>query len=214
MKKDLVELVFILDRSGSMGGLESDTIGGFNAMLEKQKQEAGEAIVTTVLFDDKVELLHDRICLQGVKPITSKEYFVRGTTALLDALGSTIGKTLNATQNTAKEARAEKVMVIVTTDGHENASREYDYAKVKSLISKTRERYGWEYIFLGANMDAVLEANRFGIIADNAVNYHADSTGTQLSYKMMSEAISSVRNTKSLCKKWRTQLDEDFKARK
>ncbi len=214
MKKDLVELVFILDRSGSMGGLESDTIGGFNAMLEKQKQEAGEAIVTTVLFDDKVELLHDRTCLQGVNPITSKEYFVRGTTGLLDALGSTIGKTLNATQNTAEEARAEKVMVIVTTDGLENASREYGYAKVKSLISQTKEQYGWEYIFLGANMDAALEAKKFGIDANNAVDYHADSAGTELNYMVMSEAISSVRKTKSLGKKWRKQMDDDFKARK
>jgi uncharacterized protein YegL len=182
VKQDLTELVFILDRSGSMGGLESDTIGGFNAMLAKQKAEPGEASVTTVLFDDKCELLHDRIDLRAVSPITDKEYFVRGTTALLDAVGSTIQKIAGAQKQTAEDYRASRVMFVITTDGMENASREYSYEKVKSMVEHEKEKHGWEFIFLGANIDAVETAGRFGIDASHASDYHADHLGTAINW--------------------------------
>ncbi len=214
MKKDLVELVFILDRSGSMGGLESDTIGGFNSLLEKQKKEQGEAIITTVLFDDKYELLHDRLNLKGVKAITDNEYFVRGTTALLDAMGNAINKTLSAYKNTIETERPEKMMFIITTDGLENASCEYDYKKIKSLISETKEKYNFEFIFLGANIDAETEADKFGIESEMAVNYHSDSDGTKLNYMVMSDAISELRSSKKLNLNWRKSIDEDYEKRK
>ncbi len=214
MKKDLVELVFILDRSGSMGGLESDTIGGFNSLLTKQKKEQGEAIITTVLFDDRHELLHDRFNLKSVKPMTDKEYFVRGTTALLDAMGNAIYKTLNAYKNTEESERPEKVMFIITTDGLENASREYNYKKVKSLINETKEKYSFEFIFLGANIDAEAEADKFGIDKEMAVNYHSDNAGTELNFMVMSDAISEIRSNKKLNRNWRKNIDDDFEARK
>ena len=190
MKKGLTELVFILDRSGSMSGLESDTIGGYNAMLEKQKEEAGEAVITTVLFDDKYELIHDRINLRGIEPITEKEYYVRGNTALLDAIGKTINKIGNVQKRTAEDERAEQVMVVITTDGMENASREFGYEKIRSMIERQKSKYGWEFIFLGANIDAVGTAERFGIDKDRAANFNADSEGTLLNYEVISEAVS------------------------
>jgi uncharacterized protein YegL len=210
MKKGLTELVFILDRSGSMSGLEDDTIGGYNALLEKQKKEAGEAVITTVLFDDKYELLHDRINLNGVAPISDREYFVRGCTALLDAVGKTINKIANAQKNTIDSEQAEKVMFVITTDGMENASREYSYDKVRTMIERQKDRYGWEFIFLGANIDAVRTAERFGIGADRAANYHADSEGTQLNYKVISEAVSSFRTSRGISGNWKKQIDDDF----
>ena len=214
MKKDLTELVFILDRSGSMVGLENDTIGGYNAMLSKQKKEVGEAVITTILFDDQYELLHDRISIKGVRTISEKEYFVRGTTALLDAIGKTIHKIGNAQKNTAEDERAEKVLFIITTDGQENASREYSYAQIKAQIHRQQEKYGWEFIFLGANIDAVAEAGRFGIRADRAANYHADSVGTEINFTVMSEAISELRVSKNISDGWKNQIDEDFEKRK
>lgn len=213
MKKGLTELVFILDRSGSMSGLEDDTIGGYNALLEKQKKEAGEAVITTVLFDDKYELLHDRISLNGVAPITDREYFVRGCTALLDAVGKTINKIGNVQKNAIDSERAEKVMFVITTDGMENASREYSYDKIRTMIERQKERYGWEFIFLGANIDAVQTAARFGIDADRAANYHADSEGTQLNYKVVSEAVSCFRASRAISGDWKKQIDDDYKSR-
>ncbi len=213
MKKGLTELVFILDRSGSMSGLEDDTIGGYNALLGKQKKEAGEAVITTVLFDDRYELLHDRINLNGVAPITDREYFVRGCTALLDAIGRTINKIGNAQKNTLDSERAEKVLFVITTDGMENASREYSYDKIRTMIERQKERYGWEFIFLGANIDAVQTAARFGIDADRAANYHADSQGTQLNYKVVSEAVSCFRASRGISGDWKKQIDDDFKTR-
>lgn len=213
MKKELIELVFILDRSGSMCGLEDDTIGGYNALLEKQKKEDGEAVVTTVLFDDKYELLHDRINLNGVAPITDREYFVRGCTALLDAVGKTISKIGNVQKNTTDSERAEKVLFVITTDGMENASREYSYEKIKAMIERQKTHYGWEFIFLGANIDAVHTAARFGIDEDRAANYHADREGTQLNYKVVSEAVSSFRANRHITEDWKKQIDEDFKTR-
>ena len=213
MKKGLTELVFILDRSGSMSGLESDTIGGYNALLDKQKKENGECIITTVLFDDKYELLHDRTNVKGVLPITDREYYVRGCTALLDAVGKTIGKIGNAQKNTADSEQAEKVMFVITTDGMENASREYSYEKVKAMIERQKSCYGWEFIFLGANIDAIETAALFGISADRAVNYNADVKGTQLNYEVVSETVSCLRNNQAISSDWKQRIDEDFKKR-
>jgi len=213
MKKDLTELVFILDRSGSMSGLESDTIGGYNAMLEKQKKEPGEAVITTVLFDDSYELLHDRINLKGIAPITEKEYFVRGSTALLDAVGKTINKIGNAQKHTAEDERAEHVLFVITTDGMENASREFSDEKVRRMIEHQKNKYGWEFIFLGANIDAIDAAERFGIDKDRATNYHADSAGTLLNYEVISETVSCLRASRPISENWKERIDEDFKKR-
>lgn len=213
MKKGLTELVFILDRSGSMSGLESDTIGGYNAMLEKQKKESGEAVITTVLFDDQYELLHDRINIRGIAPITDDEYFVRGSTALLDAIGKTINKIGNVQKHTAKDERAEHVMFVITTDGMENASREYAHDKVRQLIERQKNKYGWEFIFLGANIDAVATAKQFGINEDRAATYHADPEGTQLNYKVISDAVSDLRASRKISSQWKDRIDQDFKKR-
>ncbi len=214
MKKDLTELVFILDRSGSMSGLEADTIGGYNSMLSKQKREPGEAVITTVLFDDKYELLHDRIGLKGIAPITDREYFVRGSTALLDAIGRTISKIGNAQKHTLETERAEKTLFVITTDGMENASREYGYDKIRQLLERQKTRYGWEFIFLGANIDAVETAARFGINADRAVNYNADSEGTQLNYQVISDTVSCLRASSPISADWKQRIDDDYKKRK
>lgn len=193
MKKNLTELVFILDKSGSMAGLERDTIGGFNAMLEKQKALDGQCRITTVLFDNRYELLHDRTDIRAVRPITAKEYHVGGSTALLDAVGKTIHKITTALKNTAEPFRAGKVMFVIITDGEENASHEYSAAEVKEAIQRQKSRYGWEFIFLGANMDAVETAGRFGIDAGRAANYVPDSQGTALNFRAMSETVSAFR---------------------
>lgn len=213
MKKGLTELVFILDRSGSMSGLESDTIGGYNALLQKQKKEVGEAVITTVLFDDKYELLHDRINLRGIDSITDKEYFVRGSTALLDAVGKTISKIGNAQKHTAEDERAEHVMFIITTDGMENASREFNYEKIRQMIEHQKSKYGWEFIFLGANIDAIDTAERFGISKDRATNYNADSEGTLLNYEVISETVSCIRASRAISEDWKDRIEEDFKKR-
>lgn len=214
MKKGLTELIFILDRSGSMCGLESDTIGGFNSMLEKQKKEEGEAIITTVLFDDKYELLHDRINLKDVAPITDKDYFVRGTTALLDAIGRTINKIVNEQKNKSEQERAEYVLFVIITDGMENASQEYSLNKVREMIEYQKTNYGWEFIFLGANIDAIATAERFGISKDRAVNYNADGEGILLNYKVISKTVSSIRSSGSISENWKEQIEEDFKRRR
>ncbi len=214
MKKGLTELVFILDRSGSMSGLESDTIGGYNSLLEKQKGEQGECTLTTVLFDDKYELLHDRINIKGIAPITDEDYYVRGSTALLDAIGRTIDKISNAQKHTASEEQAEKVMFVITTDGMENASREYGYEKVRRMIEHKKTKYGWEFLFLGANIDAVETAARLGINADRAANYNADSRGTRLNYAVFNEFVSDYRaDLTPLGADWKKRIDDDYKKR-
>ena len=213
MKKGLTELVFILDRSGSMNGLENDTIGGYNSLLEKQKKGSGEVVITTVLFDDQYELLHDRINLRGIKPITDKEYYVRGMTALLDAVGKTIRKIDNVQKHTAEYERAENVMFIITTDGMENASREFSYEEVKKMIEHKKKKYGWEFIFLGANIDAAATAEQFGISKERSVNYNADSEGTLLNYEILSETVSSLRESKTISKNWKERIEKDFKRR-
>ncbi|WP_318509244.1 VWA domain-containing protein [Bacillus sp. T3] len=198
MKNNLTELVFILDKSGSMAGLEADTIGGYNSMLKKQQNAEGEAIVTTVLFDHDYELLHDRINVRGISPITEEDYQVGGTTALLDAIGMTIQKIVNVQKRTSESERADKVLFVITTDGMENASREYSAAKIKKMVQHQKEKYGWEFIFLGANIDAISTAEQFGINEDFAVNYHADNIGTVLNYEAVSEAVIKLRSGKKI----------------
>ena len=214
MKENLTELVFILDRSGSMSGLERDTIGGFNSLMEKQKNEPGEANITTVLFDSRYELLHDRINLKDVQPITSSEYYVRGMTALLDAIGRTIKKVKKAQKNLAKEERAEKVMFIITTDGLENASWKYRRSKVKAMIEEQQEKFGWEFIFIGANIDSIKTASRFGISPDHAVNYSHDSYGVEAKYRAMDKAVHSVRKSQHLGANWKEELERGTGKRK
>lgn len=213
MKKGLTELVFILDRSGSMSGLESDTIGGFNSMLKKQKELDGECRITTVLFDNFYELLHDRIDIRAVNPMTEREYFVRGSTALLDAIGMTISKLAGVQKNTAEEYRAENVMFVIITDGAENASREYTAERVKAMIEHEKEKYGWEFIFLGANIDAVETAGRFGISADRAADYVPDAEGTALNFQVMSQAVSAFRQTSAMPQAPLAAIHSDMKKR-
>ena len=214
MNKNLTEIVFILDRSGSMSGLESDTIGGFNAMIEKQKKAPGEALVSTILFDNVSEVIHDRVNIRNIKPMTDREYCVRGCTALLDAIGGAIHHIGNVHKYARTEDVPEHTLFVITTDGMENASRRYDGERVKQMIERQKARYGWEFLFLGANIDAVETAGRFGIGADRAVNYHADRAGTQLNYEVLSEAVSAVRCSAPLGTAWKARIDEDFRARK
>lgn len=211
MKKGLTELVFILDKSGSMGGLETDTIGGYNAMLAKQQEVEGECHITTVLFDNNYELLHDRIDIKAVSPISEKEYQVGGSTALLDAIGRTIHKIGNAQKHTADDYRAEKVMFVIITDGEENSSREYSAEKIKAQIERQKEKYGWEFVFLGANIDAIETAGRFGISADRAQNYHSDSEGIELNFRVMSEVVAEYRECSEISKGWNNEIQKDYK---
>jgi uncharacterized protein YegL len=216
MKTNLTEIVFILDRSGSMGGLESDTIGGFNSMLKKQQAEPGEARMTTALFDHGYEILHDRIDIRAVNPITEKEYFVRGSTALLDAVGRTIHKIGNAQKNSKPEYRADKVIFIITTDGMENASHEYTYDKVKKLIERQKSQYGWEFIFLGANIDSVEFAGRLGITRNRAQNFHNDRIGIALNLRVVSDAIAAHRLAPAgmpLDENWGAEIEDDYRRR-
>lgn len=211
--KNLTELVFILDRSGSMQGLEADTIGGFNSMLSKQQKEAGEAYLSTVLFDDKVEVLHDRVQVDAVRPITQKEYYVRGCTALLDALGGAIRHIGNIHKYARPEDVPEHTLFVITTDGMENASRHYTAPQIKAMIQRQKEKYGWEFLFLGANIDAVETAGRLGIGSDRAVNYHNDSAGTRLNYATVSAAVRAVRCSKPLSPHWKDAIEKDFRER-
>ncbi len=197
MKKGLTEVVFILDRSGSMGGLEGDTIGGYNSMLEKQQKEEGDAIISTILFDGVTEILHDRKDLKTMKPITDKDYYVRGNTALLDALGSTIHRIGKLQKEAPADEKPEKTLFIITTDVMENASREYTFENVKKMVEKKKSKNGWEFIFLGANSDAIEVAGRFGVEASRAVNYKCDSAGTKLNYDVLSRVVGCARACKS-----------------
>lgn len=210
----MTELVFILDRSGSMSGPEKDTIGGFNSMLEKQRKEPGDAVVSTVLFDNETEVIHDRVVIADVPNLTDKEYFVRGCTALLDAVGGAIQHIGNVHKYARKEDVPEKTLFIITTDGMENASHHYTYDKVRNMIERQKERYGWEFLFLGANIDAAAEAKRFGIDESMAANYHCDEVGTVLNYEVISEAITSVRTSAApLSADWKKKIDADYKKR-
>ncbi len=208
MKKGFTEVVFILDRSGSMSGLEADTIGGFNSMLEKQRKGEGEVLISTVLFDDRTEVLHDRVNIAKVEPMNDTQYYVRGCTALLDAVGGAIHHIGTVHKYARKEDRPEKTLFIITTDGMENASRQYSYDTVRKMVERQKEKYGWEFLFLGANIDAVQEAARFGIRPERAMNYECDSAGTTLNYQVLSETVTMVRSAKSV-DEMRKNMDEE-----
>ncbi|MDO4265909.1 MAG: hypothetical protein Q4C63_05525 [Eubacteriales bacterium] len=213
MKNNLTEVVFILDRSGSMSGLEQDTIGGFNSMIKKQKNQEGEALISTVLFDHVTEVLHDRVRVQDIAPLTDQDYTVRGCTALLDAIGGAIHHIGNIHKYARPEDVPEHTIFVITTDGMENASHRYSKEKVKQMIERQKSKYGWEFLFLGANIDAVETAGGLGIAANRAVNFHNDSEGTALNYEVLSEAIASVRCNASLGENWKKRIDEDYRKR-
>ena len=214
MKKNLTEIVFILDRSGSMSGLEDDTIGGFNALIEKQRTEPGEAYVSTVLFDNYSEVIHDRVQLDRVPKMTRKEYYVRGCTALLDAVGGAIKHISTVHRYAREEDRPEKTLFVITTDGMENASHRYRYPEVRQMIEKQKRDHGWEFLFLGANIDAAREAARFGITEDRAANYHADRQGTAVVYEAVSETVCNFRASRPMQANWKENIDRDFLKRK
>ncbi len=213
MKKNLTELVFILDRSGSMAGLEADTIGGFNAMIEKQKKAEGEALVSTVLFSNTSTVIHDRVDVQHVAPMTEREYQVFGCTALVDAIGDAIHHIGNVHKYARSEDVPQKTIFVITTDGMENASRQYSYEKVKKLVSHQKEKYGWEFLFIGANIDAVETAARYGISRDRAVNYNADEKGTHILYESVAKAVCNVRASAPLGADWSDEINADYQKR-
>ena len=214
MKNNITELVFILDRSGSMGGLESDTIGGFNAMIEKQRKVDGECYVSTVLFDNESEVLHDRVKLADIKTMTDNDYTVRGCTALIDAIGGAIHHIGNIHKYARAEDVPEHTMFVITTDGMENASRRYSSDDVKKMIERQKKKYGWEFLFIGANIDAVETAAKYGIDRDRAVNYHADAKGTHVLYDAVACAVSNVRGGAALDEDWSAPIATDYKNRK
>jgi uncharacterized protein YegL len=213
MKKNLTEMVFILDKSGSMAGLEADTIGGFNAMIERQKQADGEALVSTVLFSTQSTVIHDRVDLRKIEPLTKHQYFVGGCTALIDAIGGAIHHIGNVHKYAREEDRPEHTVFVITTDGMENASRTYTSDEVKAMVQRQKEKYGWEFLFLGANIDAAREAARFGIDADRAANYHADAMGTEVIYEAVCETVCDFRASRPMAAGWKKRIDEDFKKR-
>jgi len=213
MSKKLTELVFILDKSGSMGGLESDTIGGYNSMLKKQQEAQGDAVITTVLFNDKIEIIHDRIHVKGVSPLTEKDYEVGGTTALLDAIGYSIQKIRNVQKRTKEELRADHVLFVITTDGMENSSREFSAQKIREMIEYQKKHHGWEFVFLGANIDAIATAKQFGINEDYAVDYHADSVGTNINFEAISDLAMDVRQGKRIDRRWKDKIERDYNRR-
>ena len=214
MKKGLTEVVFILDRSGSMSGLEGDTIGGFNSMIEKQKKEEGEALVSTILFDNYSEVLHDRVEVSKIEPLTDRDYTVRGCTALLDAIGGAIHHIGNVHKYARNEDIPEHTIFIITTDGMENASHQYNREKIKAMIERQKTKYGWEFLFLGANIDAIETARSYGIDQDRAVEYNCDSVGTGLNFEAMSDAITTMRCSAPLTADWKKKVEADRKKRK
>ena len=213
MKKDLTEMVFILDRSGSMAGLEADTIGGFNSMIARQRAAAGEALVSTVLFSFDSRVIHDRVDLRRVEPMTERDYFVGGGTALIDAIGGAIRHIGNVHKYAREEDVPEHTVFVIITDGMENASRNYSSAQVKRMIERQKAMYGWEFLFLGANIDAVETAAHFGIGSDRAVNFHNDTKGQTLNYKVVGEAMCQLRRHAPLGAEWKEEIEEDFKSR-
>ena len=213
MKKNLTEMVFILDKSGSMAGLEADTIGGFNGMIERQKKAEGEALVSTVLFSNESTVLHDRVDLQEIAAMTDRQYCVGGCTALIDAIGGAIHHIANVHKYARPEDRPEKTLFVITTDGMENASRRYTYEQVKAMIQRQREKYGWEFLFLGANIDAAKEAGRFGIAPERAADYCCDSRGTALNFRAVGRVMGDLRASRPVEANWREEIDRDFRAR-
>ena len=213
MNKDLTEIVFILDRSGSMAGLEDDTIGGFNAMVEKQKKEEGEALLSAVLFNQESTVLYDRVDVKKVEPMTDRQYRAGGCTALLDAIGGAVHHIAAVHKYAREEDRPGKTLFVITTDGLENASRIYSYAEVQRMVKHEQEKHGWEFLFLGANMDAIAAARSFGIRPDRAVRYRSDPTGTGLNFKVVSEAVSSVRRCREIRPDWSAPIAADYAER-
>ena len=214
MKKNLTEMVFILDRSGSMQGLEKDTIGGFNSMIERQKKQDGEALVSTVLFSDDSRVIHDRVDIRSIEPLTNRQYHVGGCTALIDAIGGAIHHIGNVHTYAREEDVPEHTIFVITTDGMENASRRYGSEEVKQMVKRQKEKYGWEFLFLGANIDAVETAAHFGIMEDRAVTFHNDARGQQLNYEVLSKTVSSLRACAPVGREWKEEIEEDFKSRK
>ena len=214
MKKNLTEMVFILDKSGSMSGLEADTIGGFNSMIERQKKEEGEALVSTVLFSDESRVIHDRVALNKIEPMTDKQYYVGGCTALIDAIGGAIHHIGNVHKYARDEDRPEHTIFVITTDGMENASHRYTSSQVKAMVQRQKDKYGWEFLFLGANIDAVETAARYGIAEDRAVSFINDHAGQSLNYTAVSEAVRTVRACRPLARDWKQDIEADYKARK
>ena len=214
MRNDLTELVFILDRSGSMHGMESDTIGGFNAMIEKQKKLSGRAYVSTVLFDHETTILHDRVELHQIRPMTERDYIPRGCTALLDALGGAIHHMGNVHKYARKDDIPEHTVFVIITDGKENASRRYTADRVRQMVENEKRKYGWEFLFLGANMDAIHTANHFGIEEDRAVTYRGDREGTKLNYEAIHDAVTGVRCADEIPQTWKTRIEEDVQRQK
>lgn len=213
MKNNITELVFILDRSGSMSGLEGDTIGGFNSLIDKQRKQEGECYVSTVLFDDVSEVLHDRVKLSEIPRMTEDDYTVRGCTALIDAIGGAIRHIANIHKYDRPEDVPEHTMFVIMTDGMENASRRYSSGKVKKMIEREKEEYGWEFLFIGANIDSVETAGRFGIGADRSVNYHADHEGTAVVFETVAETVCGFREKRPLKASWGEKINRDFKSR-
>ena len=213
MKNNITELVFILDRSGSMSGLEGDTIGGFNSLIEKQREQEGECFVSVVLFDNESEVLYDRVKLTNVRKMTRDDYTVRGCTALIDAIGGAIHHIGNIHKYARPEDVPEHTMFVIMTDGMENASRRYSSSKVKQMIQHEKEKYGWEFLFIGANIDAVQTAGRFGIGANRAVNYHADSCGTGVVYEAVNLTVGNMRRGNGVSDNWSDSIDDDYKKR-
>ena len=213
MNDKLTEIVFILDRSGSMAGLEDDTIGGFNAFAEKQKKEEGEALLSAVLFSDESAVLYDRVDIRKVEPMSERQYQVGGCTALLDAIGGAVRHIRNVHRYAREEDRPGRTVFVITTDGMENASRSFSYAEVQRMVKHEQEKYGWEFLFLGANMDAIAAARSFGIREDRAVRYKRDSVGTALNYDVVCEAVTSVRKRRTLEPDWSAPIEADVKSR-
>lgn len=214
MKNNITELVFILDRSGSMSGLEKDTIGGFNSMIEKQKKVDGKAYISTVLFDHCSEVLHDRMDINDIEPMTEKDYYVRGSTALIDAMGDAIKHIGNIHKYARPEDVPENTMFIITTDGFENASHKYTSKEVKKMVERQKKKYGWEFIFLGANIDAIETAKAYGIDEDRSVDFTCDSQGTAVNYSVINETISAVRRCSAIPKTWKDRIVEDHESRR
>ena len=212
-KNNLTELVFILDRSGSMHGLESDTIGGFNSLIDKQKNTEGECYVSTVLFDDTSKVLHDRVKLEQIKPMTEKDYQVGGCTALIDAIGGAIKHIGNIHKYARPEDVPAKTMFVITTDGMENASHRFSAHEVKNMINRQKEKYGWEFLFIGANIDAVETAAAFGIAENRAVNYHADKKGTRVLYDSLASVVNDLRSCQKINDEWCDDIEADYRER-
>lgn len=210
---NITEMVFILDRSGSMSGLESDTIGGFNSLIEKQKKEDGTCFVSTVLFSDKTQTVHDRVALEDIEKMTDKDYIPMGCTALYDAIGNTVAHITNIHRYIREEDVPANTVFVIITDGYENASREYTHKKVKELVESKKKKEGWEFMFIGANIDAAATAETIGIGGNMAANYCADERGTGVVFEALAAPLAACRASKKIDTNWKTEIEADLKSR-